>query len=260
MAILDKTGCGGHRLHGRFGLHVRTVQGLRSAVAQAEGLQPRDLCAELPRHGQEAGEELLLHGEHGCQGRRGSACLTNGDQRTATFRGRPPRSHTCVMGPAGSVSPEYRLALGHYKWQKWSWVSHPHYLLSSFWLICPFFAQKERRRNTKWSGSHEAVSSVKRKCEKLAGEWFVRQGPLEQGCFQAMRRDYWTDPWVFTVTGQGQEYGLEFATCLSSRALNSLIWKWQTHLVLSLKLSALSLRHIRSKLRRCIFWYSYFDS
>ena len=115
MAILDKTGCGGHRLHGRSGLHVRTVQGLRSAVAQAEGLQPRDLCAELPRHGQEAGEELLLHGEHGRQGRRGSACLTNGDQRTATFGGRPPRSHTRVTGPAGSVSLEDRLALSHYK-------------------------------------------------------------------------------------------------------------------------------------------------
>lgn len=103
MAILDKTGCGGHWLHRRAGLHVRTVQSLRPAVAQAEGLQPRHLCAELPRHGQEAGQELV-HREHGRQGGRGRACVTNGNQLTAICGGRPPGSHTGVTGPAGTVS------------------------------------------------------------------------------------------------------------------------------------------------------------
>ena len=89
MAILDKAGCGGHRLHRRSGLHVCTVQSLRAAVAQAEGLQPRDLRAELPRHCQEGGEEPLLHREHGHQGRWGGARTADRDHRTATSGGWP---------------------------------------------------------------------------------------------------------------------------------------------------------------------------
>lgn len=90
MAILDKTGCGGHRLHGRARLHVRTVQSLRPAVAQVEGIQPRDLRAELPRHCQETGEELLVSRKHGRQGDRGGAYTANGHKCTAICRRQPP--------------------------------------------------------------------------------------------------------------------------------------------------------------------------
>ena len=117
MAILAKGGCDGHQLHWRSGLHVRPVQGLRAAMAQAEGLQPRDLCAELPRHSQEGGEELLLHREHGHQGRWGGARVADGDHCTATRRGRAHRAHTRVMGPAGVCHPEQSPAC-HYRRQK----------------------------------------------------------------------------------------------------------------------------------------------
>lgn len=115
MAILDKAGCGGHRLHRRPGLHVCTVQGLRAAVAQAEGLQPRDLRAELPGHSQEGGEEPLLHREHGHQGRWGGACVADRAHRTATRGGRPHRAHTRVMGQR---RPATQSPACHYRRQK----------------------------------------------------------------------------------------------------------------------------------------------
>ena len=109
MAILDKAGCGGHRLHWRSGLHVCPVQGLCAAMAQAEGLQPRDFCAELPGHSQEGGEEPLLHREHGHQGCWGGAGVADRDHCTATRGGRAHRAHTRVTGPAGGSVTQSRV-------------------------------------------------------------------------------------------------------------------------------------------------------
>lgn len=78
MAILDKTRGGGHWIHRGPRLHVRAVQGLRSAVAQVESLQQSDLCSELPRHRQKiGGEELFMHAQLRRQRCRGGASSTD---------------------------------------------------------------------------------------------------------------------------------------------------------------------------------------
>ena len=49
MAFLDQVNSGGHRLHWRTGLHVRSVQDVHAAVPSVAGLQSRHLHSALPQ-------------------------------------------------------------------------------------------------------------------------------------------------------------------------------------------------------------------
>lgn len=168
----------------------------------------------------------------------------------------PLSSYPCD-GASGGLSPSPAC---HYRWQKRSWVV-TLYLLSTFWLICSYFAQKERRKHQM---TRIPWNSLKCKEEmwKLAGKWFLRQ--LTTGARDAFRqwgKPEWTDLCLHSSReSSGIRTWVERAFLLGPHDANSLIWKWQMYLGLSLKLSALSLRHIRRKLGRCVFWYSYFDS
>lgn len=132
-------------------------------MAQVEGIQPCDLCAELPRHCQETGEELLVSCKHGRQGDRGGAYTASGHKCTAICRRQPPWSYTSVMETGGLSSLKKTfLALSHYKWQKWSWIIHLLHLLPFPLLTHLSLLGSERKggKDTKWPGSHQAESKV----------------------------------------------------------------------------------------------------
>ena len=96
------------------------------------------------------------------------------------WRPGPPSSYPCDGASGGVCHPEQSPAC-HYRRQKRSWIV-ALYLLSAFWLICSYFAQKERRKHQM---TRIPWNSLKCKEEmwKLAGKWILRNSPLEQGMF-----------------------------------------------------------------------------
>ena len=114
----------------------------------------------------------------------------------------PPSSYPCD-GASGGLSPRAESSLSLQTTEAILIVAL--YLLSAFWLICSYFAQKERRKHQM---TRIPWNSLKCKEEmwKLAGKWFLRQ--LTTGArdaFRQWRKPEWTDPWVLTVPGEVPE-------------------------------------------------------